>query len=154
MFVNLILVVCCLLLFWCYVSRQQAICRQENAIRQVIDVVPDILVFIKDPKGNFIYVNQAMCEHFGKTEKDFLQSSPFLLEEDNSVLQNGTVEQDFKAINGRFFSTVKVPLKDHRGEVQGIAFIWKDVSNLKIEQAKYSYILSLAMTNPSICPQA
>jgi rsbT co-antagonist protein RsbR len=110
---------------------------QQDFMRQVIDSDPN-LIFVKDPRGNFILVNRAAAEVFGRTpeevvgqhDTDMHGESGYVeqyLEDDKHVfdtLDERTVEERVRWYTGeeRWYQTTKRPLVLPNGDVQVLGF--------------------------------
>lgn len=110
---------------------------QQDFIRQVIDSDPN-LIFVKDVRGNFVLVNRAAAEIFGKTpdeivgqhEGDLSGQSDLVdgyLSEDKQVLstlEERTIEERVRWYTGdeRWYQTTKRPLVLPNGDVQVLGF--------------------------------
>jgi rsbT co-antagonist protein RsbR len=122
---------------------------QRAFVRQVIDSDPS-LVFVKDRRGNFILVNQAVADSFGKPIEE-LEHKPnravhvndaevdHFDRVDQEVLRTGhevVVEEPFTCADGslRWYQTVKRPLVRLDGEVQ-ILGVSMDITERKTAQA-------------------
>ncbi len=107
----------------------------KNDVLAMLDLVPDVLFWIKDRHGRFVYGNQAFLEHqaipsleqlAGKT--DFDCSPDYLaaqyVRDDGYVLRGGEVTNRLEmntTDNGTvaWFSTSKRPIRNSRGLVIG-----------------------------------
>jgi rsbT co-antagonist protein RsbR len=110
---------------------------QQDFIRQVIDSDPT-LIFVKDSRGNFVLVNRAAAEVFGKSpeevvgqhDTDLHGQSGYVeqyLEDDRYVfatLDERTVEERVRWYTGeeRWYQTTKRPLVLPNGDVQVLGF--------------------------------
>jgi rsbT co-antagonist protein RsbR len=110
---------------------------QQDFMRQVIDSDPN-LIFVKDARGNFMLVNRAAAEVFGKTpeevvgqhDTDMHGEAGYLqqyLEDDKLVfatLDERTVEERVRWYTGeeRWYQTTKRPLVLPNGDVQVLGF--------------------------------
>lgn len=118
---------------------------QKDFVRQIIDADPS-LVFVKDRHGNFILVNQAVADLFGRTIEE-------ITDQNNAILHDNTAEVEhyaradqevlatlrevrvedpitFRDGRRRWHQTIKRPLVRPGGEVQILA-ICTDVTELK-----------------------
>ncbi len=128
---------------------EQELAAQQQFIRQVLDVIPSS-VFVKDPDGRLIMVNQAcgkihglpVQEILGKREDEF---NPNLsqktvdqwVERNRQVMETG---QPFQEINyiplkadgkAHYYQTVISPLIDVNGQAQGVVGNSVDITELK-----------------------
>jgi rsbT co-antagonist protein RsbR len=119
----------------------------ETLLRMLIDNMP--LNFVgKDLEGRFTFVNKSFCEltglsaadYLGKTDFDF---SPANLAEkyradDREVLERGQVfetDEEHQAADAArsYIHTIKSPVRDADGEVNGILAIFWDVTEQVME---------------------
>jgi rsbT co-antagonist protein RsbR len=110
---------------------------QQDFMRQVIDSDPN-LIFVKDARGNFVLVNRATAEVFGKTPEEVVGQhdtemhgvSGYVeqyLEDDKLVfetLDERTFEERVRWYTGeeRWYQTTKRPLVSPNGDVQMLGF--------------------------------
>ncbi len=101
--------------------------QQEDLIQQVLDTDPN-LIYVTDPQGRYLLVNQAFVQLLEKTPQEILGLSRLGLPEasqqveDNLVIQNHqevTYEESIQRPSGeiRWYKTVKKPLKISDGTV-------------------------------------
>ncbi len=119
---------------------QQAFLRRVdgNQLVGLFNMMPDISFFIKDRKGRFIALNRRGCEFcgvrhereaFGKTDRDFFprRRADAYMRDDRAVMRSGRaivnrVESAPEAEGSpRLVLTSKIPLRDARGRVIGVA---------------------------------
>ncbi len=132
---------------------------QQTFLRQIIDVVPNI-IFVKDPEGRILLVNQAGANMYGvpvesmigKRETDFnpnftVEQLEEFLAVNRKVMQtrrpNLELSQSVVAVTGKkyWYQTVINPLIDVDGQVTGIVGATTDITALKrveqdLQQAK------------------
>ncbi|WP_428265119.1 PAS domain S-box protein [Haliangium sp.] len=136
------------------ITKQKRIARdldaQREFIQQVLDHDPN-LIFVKDARGNFLLVNQAVAKLFGKSVDELTDVSNYAVhaspeevdaynETDQRVIENLEsikLEEPFSLSDGstRWFETFKTPLRRANGEVcvLGISI---DITERKLEQMK------------------
>ncbi len=119
---------------------QQSFLRRVSGSQLVplLGLMPDISFFIKDGKGRFVALNQRGCEFcgvpserdaIGKTDLDFFpkRRAEEYMRDDREVMQSGLpiinrVESAPEAEGSpRLVMTSKIPLRDEKGRVIGIA---------------------------------
>jgi PAS domain S-box-containing protein len=135
-----------------HISDQDKVLKDERKmLRALIDHIPDVM-YVKDLEGRFILSNLEHAKRVGledprlmvgKNDFDFY---PFDLatkfrEAELRVMSRGEALKDHEELgldrNGRSISmlTTKVPLRDRRGKITGIAGIGRDISELKRSEA-------------------
>jgi len=99
--------------------------------------LPDVLFWIKDRNGRFIFVNQALCENIGRTEKEILgytdaevysseMASVFTLD-DQQILSSGEpIHNKSELVTSRiggieWRSTSKIPVRNDDNQIVGTA---------------------------------
>jgi PAS domain S-box-containing protein len=115
---------------------------------RLFDLLPDVSFFLKDREGRFLGLNRRGCEYcgvhsermaFGKTDLDFFPRSRAdeYRRDDEAVMRSG------KAIVNRlesapeaegsphFVLTSKIPLRDERGRIIGLAGISRRVEQVR-----------------------
>lgn len=128
------------------VRRQESLAEDNDLLRRVIDTDPS-LIFVKDRYGNFVLVNQAMADAFGKSVEEVVNRSNWKLHERTEemdayaqveqevlrTMREVVVEEDpFTHADGRtrWYRTLKAPLVRASGEVQVLA-VCTDVTRLR-----------------------
>jgi PAS domain S-box-containing protein len=124
-------------------AAQEALSVSEARLRAIIDGAKDT-IFIKDRNRRYIVANRAMSELFGIPLENILgtgdrelfpdEAATHIEEIDNRVLQGETIEEELvRPINNTvyIFHTIKVPLKNERGEITGLCGIARDVTERK-----------------------
>lgn len=111
---------------------------------QIFDLLPDVSFFIKDRECRFVALNRRGCEYcgvraeadaMGKTDADFfpLSRASAYMEADREVMTSGipllnriepAPEMEGSA---RLVVTSKIPIRDHDGNVIGIAGFSREV---------------------------
>ncbi len=116
---------------------------REELLNSIIETAKDS-IFIKDASLKYIKINKAMASLFGMPKEEILgksdaelfgaESGDHIEEIDRQVLLGQTIE-DFpaKPVNGeiKHFHTIKVPLKDARGRINGLCGIARDITEYK-----------------------
>jgi len=115
--------------------------------KQLLDLLPDVAFFVKDRRGCFIMNNRLATEAcgvnseaatLGKVGAEFFQDGRLALyrKQDEQVMRTG--KPIINAIcpapqrgNDTLIIYSKVPLRDRRGKVIGLAGIWREVGGLK-----------------------
>jgi PAS domain S-box-containing protein len=120
---------------------------ERNTLRALIDNMPD-LIFVKDVEGRFVLANsylarvvgaEAPGKMLGKTDLDFFppQLAGAFREGDLEVIRTGQPlhnceEQGLdEAGNETRILTTKVPIRDPRGRIVGVAGISRDITARK-----------------------
>ncbi|MBF0274448.1 MAG: PAS domain S-box protein [Nitrospinae bacterium] len=116
-----------------------------NLLKSIIDGTTDA-IFIKDSKGNYLLVNSAFAELFGKKTQELVGKNNIdifskdvateIVKNDMSVIQSGkttTFEDEF-VINDekKIFLTTKGVYKGKDNEILGIFGISKDITDRKL----------------------
>jgi PAS domain S-box len=132
-------------------ERTRELSEQRNLLRTLIDHLPDD-IFVKDRFGRVLINNiahartmgfedpeqaagrsdfdcytAADAERFRATEENLLRTGEGYEEEEHVTFKNGQV---------RWQRTTKVPLRDHNGDVIGVAGIHRDVTERKKAEAE------------------
>lgn len=110
---------------------------QQDFMRQVIDSDPN-LIFVKDDRGNFVLVNRAAAEIFGKTPDEVVGQHDVDLNAKNAysaqyisddklilaTLEERTIEERVRWYTGEehWYQTTKRPLVLPNGDVQVLGF--------------------------------
>ncbi|WP_430461324.1 sensor domain-containing protein [Thalassolituus sp. LLYu03] len=104
----------------------------------------DTYVFIKDPQGCYVYVNQAVCELFrrpladilGKDDSHFFNTDfADIQSNDRKVLGSQIEVQDEEKAQllhedkPRYFWAIKIPLRDGQGKVNGVIGISTEITD-------------------------
>jgi PAS domain S-box-containing protein len=120
---------------------------ERNMLRGLIDNIPDF-VYVKDLKGKFVVANSYVArivgaggpeELLGKTDFDCFphEIASAFHEDEQNVIRSGQplYNREEKAVdkegNEICILTTKVPLRDNKGQITGIAGIGHDISNRK-----------------------
>ncbi len=136
-------------------SREDSILRQahleleneRNMLRTLIDNIPDFM-YVKDIKSRFVVANSHLArivgvekpeELLGKTDFDFFsrELASAFYEDEQSVIRSGQplFNREEKGVDGKGNETrvltTKVPLRDGKGQVIGIAGVGRDISQRK-----------------------
>jgi PAS domain S-box-containing protein len=132
-------------------ERTQELAEQRNLLRTLIDNLPDE-IFVKDLEGRVIVDNLAHArtvgaanpaEAVGKTDFDWLpkDKAEQSREVELALFKSGkeyTGEEYIAFNNGetRWLRTTKVPLRDNRGQIIGLAGIHRDITERKKSEAE------------------
>ncbi len=129
----------------------------ERRFRQFIDSAHDI-ISIKDRAGRYLVFNQASAALFGRAPEEFLGKtaaelySPdiaaLITRHDQEVMrrrEHATYLEHYR-IEGRdhYLQTVRFPLLDYRGEVEGVCTIARDVTQERRLQQQLLHSAKLA----------
>lgn len=110
----------------------------QELLGQIMDRLPEMSFFVKDKRGRFMALNRRGCEYcgvadeseaIGKTDHDFFPAARAdeYLADDQEVLKTGNPilnrmeSAPETAGSPRLVLTTKLPLRDNRGRVIGIA---------------------------------
>ncbi|HNT43030.1 MAG TPA: PAS domain S-box protein [Syntrophorhabdaceae bacterium] len=124
-------------------AAQEALSVSESRLRAVIDSARDA-IFIKDRDRRYIVANGAMSELFGipmqkilgATDRELFpdKTADHIETVDGRVLKGETIEEEMArpvAATVYVFHTIKVPLKNDRGEITGLCGIARDITERK-----------------------
>ena len=120
----------------------------EGQITSLFDLLPGISFFVKDRKGRFMALNGRGCDYcgvasesdaIGKTDHDFFpsQRADEYRADDLTVLDSGEpiinrIESAPEAAGSpRLVMTSKIPLRDQRGRVIGIAGFSRQIEEMR-----------------------
>jgi PAS domain S-box-containing protein len=140
-------------LFWDVTARvcaEQALHRERDLLRTLMDNVPDI-IFVKDREGCYLTVNTALQQAVGagslddvvgKNDHDFWppKMAEHFISDDRKVMESGEALLDFEERlvdadgNATWLLTTKVPLQDANGNVTGLVGIGRDITRRKLDQ--------------------
>ncbi|MCO8121657.1 AraC family transcriptional regulator [Stieleria sp. TO1_6] len=117
-------------------------------VLQLFDLLPDVSFFVKDEGGRFMALNRRGCEYcgvlseseaIGKTDHDFfpaVRADEYRLD-DLQVLQKGEAiinrieSAPEEAGSPRLVTTSKIPLRNRRGRVIGVAGFSRQVERMQ-----------------------
>ena len=117
-----------------------------EAFLQLLDVMPDTAAYLKDRKGRIMFLNWRNCENcnvkevssaIGKTSYDLFPEAcaKDYVDHDREVMRTGkpmTNAISFSPdLTTKFICTSRVPLCDRRGQVIGVAAIYRYVTDAK-----------------------
>lgn len=114
----------------------------------LFDLLPEVSFFLKDRKGRFVALNQRGCEYcgvatevdaIGKTDFDFFPTDRATAyhEDDQVVMESGEpvlnrIEASPESIRSpRLVVTAKVPVRDPKGDIIGIAGMSRRVEEFR-----------------------
>lgn len=120
----------------------------ENQVFALFDLLPDVSFFVKDRRGRFIALSTRGCEYcgaaceadaIGRTDYDFFpqQRADEYRADDLTVIESGEpilnrIESAPEAAGSpRLVMTTKIPLRDRRGRVIGIAGFSRQVEEFR-----------------------
>ncbi len=133
------------------VQFKKAFLRRIGDVRpfeRLLDLLPDVAFFMKDRKGRFVMHNRRSCEYcrvsseaetLGKTDFDFFPEAraKMYVEGDRQVMESGKpilnaiAPAPEEAGSDRLIVYSKVPVKDRRGRIIGIAGIHREIDGLR-----------------------
>jgi diguanylate cyclase (GGDEF)-like protein/PAS domain S-box-containing protein len=142
---------------------------ERTLIHTLIDKLPDYL-FVKDTKSRFVIANQPLAtdggfssaaELIGKTDFDFhpAEFAQYTWDCEQKVMQTGVpavdMEERIVTPEGRvkWLSTTKLPLRDARGTIIGIAGVARDMTERKqaeLLRNGQNRILEMVASNASL----
>ncbi len=137
---------------------------ERDLLRILLDNIPDCIYF-KDAKSRFIRINKAYSLVLGiedesaangRTDFDFFdpECARQSYEDERGIVRSGEpiiskMERSGRAGRTRWSTSTKVPVKDERGQVQGIVCVARDVTERKealeaLESSEESFRLLFA----------
>jgi PAS domain S-box-containing protein len=130
--------------------KQQAFLRSiaGNQLLSLFELLPDVSFFLKDREGRFVALNRRGCEYcgvrsereaWGKTDYDFFsrRRADEYRRDDKAVMDSGEAivnriesapEQEGSP---RLVLTSKIPLRDHDGNVVGLAGVSRQTDQVR-----------------------
>jgi PAS domain S-box-containing protein len=133
---------------------------ERDMLRALIDNIPDF-VYVKDLNSRFVVANSRLAsvagvaapgELLGKTDHDFFpqELSRAFLDDEQHVIRSGQPLQNREETvidregNEIFILTTKVPVRDKKGRVTGVAGIGRDITSRRrmenaLRQAEQNY---------------
>jgi PAS domain S-box-containing protein len=128
-------------------SERSILEKERTMLRALIDNIPDFM-YVKDVESRFIVSNshlahvlgaQSADELLGKTDFDFFpkEMAQGFYDDEQNVIRTGMplYNRDEKSVNSAgkevFILTTKVPLRDEKGHVVGIAGVGRDITERK-----------------------
>ncbi|MCR9207286.1 AraC family transcriptional regulator [Rhodopirellula bahusiensis] len=117
-------------------------------ILKLFDWMPDVSFFVKDREGRFMALNRRGCEYcgvlseseaIGKTDHDFFpktradeyREDDLQVMESKEAIINRIESAPEEAGSPRLVTTSKIPLKDRRGRVIGVAGFSRQVERMQ-----------------------
>lgn len=114
----------------------------------LFDLLPDVSFFVKDREGRFMAINRRGCEYcglvsaadaIGKTDYDFFPKprADDYRKDDMEVMRTGNaivnrIESAPEGVSSpRLVATSKLPLRDRRGRVVGIAGFSRQIERMQ-----------------------
>ncbi|MEZ4867479.1 MAG: PAS domain-containing protein [Caldilineaceae bacterium] len=149
---------------------EDAVAREHNLLRRVIDSLPDF-IFLKDREGHYVLINEAYREFLGATSPEAVTGKtvfdlypPELAEkyhaDDLAVLNRGESLTNYEELsidhggNHQFHLATKRPLYDDQGAIVGIVGVGHDITQRRrMEQelaARESFIRQVIDTSPHL----
>lgn len=132
------------------ISRKEFFDRLEPGQQPLalFDLLPDVSFFVKDRSGRFMALNRRGCEYcgvvseeaaIGKTDHDFFPKTraDVYREDDERVMSSGQAivnrieSAPEVAGSPRLVATSKIPLRDRRGRVVGVAGFSRQVERIQ-----------------------
>lgn len=136
---------------------RQAFLRQLDGVQafhQLLDLLPDVAFFMKDRKGRFVMHNQRGYEYcrvaseletIGRTDHDFYprDRADLYVEGDRQVMRTGVpiinaiAPAPEEEGSDKLIVYSKVPLRDRRGRIIGVAGIHREVEGAREAPTSY-----------------
>ena len=118
----------------------------DNQIIKLFDLLPEIAFYLKDKDGRFVALNRKTCEYFGvaqeedalgKTDHDFFpnENADSFRADDFAVMESGQpivnrIQPHPDPSSDHVMVTNKIPLRNGKGEVIGLAGFSRQVDRL------------------------
>ncbi len=119
----------------------------DNQIIKRFDLLPEIAFYLKDKDSRFVALNRKTCEYcgvaqeedaLGKTDHDFFpqenadsfRADDFAVMESGQPIVNRIEVEPHKANSDRLVVTNKIPVRNGKGEVIGLAGFSRQVDRL------------------------
>lgn len=130
-----------------------------EAFLLLLDVMPDTAAYLKDRQGRIMFLNKRNCENcnvkeisaaIGKTSYDLFPETcaKNYVDTDNEVMRTGepliNVISFSPDLTTRFICTSRVPLYGKRGQIIGVAAIYRYVTDAKEIPEWYSNFSDVA----------
>jgi len=120
---------------------EEKICLSENRYKTLLDNIPQ-KIFYKNTESTYVTVNPSFAKDFGLRPEDFSGKTDFDLfsrelaekyrKNDLKVIESGeiaSIDENYQSGNKKFtVHTVKVPLKNTKGEPAGVLGIFWDIT--------------------------
>jgi PAS domain S-box-containing protein len=146
---------------------EEALLRERNLLRTLIDQLPDY-IFVKDTRRCFVTANAAMArlmgvttpeELVGKSDEDFYPehaAGEFRSDEERVLRGEPITSKDEPHTDheGRVFEilTTKLPLRDAAGHIIGLVGISRDVTQFKLKELALHEALDQVRTLRGLLP--
>ena len=120
---------------------------KDAQLRSVMESLP-FVAWLKDLQGRFIYVNdkylnfiklQKVEELIGKTDFDIfpkVEAEKYLIEEQEVMSKKKGIAYN-KKVDDIWFTTIKFPVYDNKGNVIGTTGIHRDITERVVNKTKY-----------------
>lgn len=133
-------------------SAEESLLKEKNLLRTLINNLPDS-IYVKDALGRKILTNPADMEFMGITDESRIigktdaeifpePTAERFINDDHKVIQNGETvinrEEIVENAQGikHWLLTSKLPLRDPKGEIQGLIGIGRDITDRKLLENK------------------
>ena len=132
---------------------RQKVQRTQQELKMSDDKLTTILnnlqayVYIKDPQHHYLYVSPKVCELFGCTEEEIIGNTDAAFFDSNSAAEifrlddralmsgDSIVKEEVNKLPGenepRTFLSVKVPMRDSKGQIYALCGLATDISEQK-----------------------
>ncbi len=121
---------------------EHALDREQKLLRAVVDSLPD-LIYVKDPAGRYLLMNQAMARHLdlaspaealGRTLSELRPGEAAALAEaeDRQVIESGEPVIGREELSGyTWLLTTKVPIRDIHANVAAMVALSRDIGEIR-----------------------
>jgi len=124
-------------------SQEQATGRRnrDSLIRTIIDHLPQRII-LKDENSTYLACNAALAQSLGKKQDELagtrdidhysVELAEKYISDDKEVMRSGTVREFLESYEEggekRWVETIKTPVRDGKGTINGVLVIFKDVT--------------------------
>lgn len=124
---------------------EAALLESKILFESIIESTTD-LIFVKDTRGRYVFLNSMTAAFFGKSKAEALDKDDIdffppeivskLVEVDRRIIQSGieeTVEELVEDIHGNLqtYLATKSPWRDKEGNIIGVVGVTRDISDIK-----------------------
>ncbi len=101
---------------------QDDVRRNERMLRRIMDIVPS-MIFVRNARGQFLMVNQAVAEAYGMAVEDLISMSHESVHPDPAQMQAYLADDREALESGRPLFVSEEPFQDHTGATRWLEVI-------------------------------